>query len=52
MNDNTITYLEEDEKITEQEKKETPEYINNEFINGLPEWDLEPPYEVIKRSEL
>jgi len=57
MNDDAITYLEEKETNEESNIKpiknitKSPE-VNNEFINGLPDWDLEPPYELIKRSKL
>ena len=55
MNDDVITYIDDSEplknEINNQKKEEIPEN-NNEFIKGLPDWDLEPPYELIKRSNL
>ncbi len=51
MEDDAITYIEEDE-ITPQEIVNESNEIKSEFINGLPDWDLEPPYEIIKRSNL
>ena len=55
MNDDVITYLDESEPINNEinkpKKVELPDN-NNEFIKGLPDWDLEPPYELIKRSNL
>ena len=52
MNDDTITYLDEENEIKPIKIEEESIKIDNEFINGLPDWDLEPPYELIKRSNL
>ncbi len=51
MEDEPITYIKDDENINKTIFNENEE-INNEFINNLPDWDLEPPYEIIKRSNL
>ena len=48
-------YLSED---TPQNIHEEPTKNNvvleepTEFIKGLPEWDLEPPYEIVRRQQL
>ncbi len=59
MDNDVITFLDDSEPITKTSKEESinplikdDKKINNEFINGLPDWDLEPPYEIIKRSNL
>lgn len=55
--DNTFTYVEkniEQNNTKDKEKQSTnKETITEEetqaFVTGLPEWDLVPPYEVIRR---
>lgn len=42
-NDNTFNAIEE-------EKKENELFVNT-FVMGLPDWDLEPLYESIKRGD-
>lgn len=40
------------EEIEEKIEKEEPtnkQVIAEDFVTGLPEWDLTPPYEVIRR---
>lgn len=55
-NENVFEYLTEDniipiEKMDSGEVKLTEEKTN-QFVNGLPDWDLEPPYEIIRRHQL
>lgn len=45
--DNIIPISEEDNIVIEDEEEKT-----NQFVSGLPEWDLEPPYEIIRRRQL
>ena len=44
-NDNIIPI---DRDIKEEEDKEEKA---NQFVSGLPQWDLEPPYEIIRRRQ-
>jgi len=43
----TNLFKEVDEERREKEKLNNPN--NEEFINGLPDWDLVPPYESVRR---
>ena len=43
----TNLFKEVDQERREQEKLNNP--TNEEFINGLPDWDLVPPYESVRR---
>lgn len=47
-NNNFFTPIEEQKEEPVQKKEEN---IENIFVTGLPDWDLEPPYETIKRGE-
>ena len=49
MNSDGIEYIKEEPKKT-KETKEKQEEKQEEFINSLPDWDLVPPYEVIRRN--
>ena len=54
-NENVFEYLTEDniipiEKTVSDEVKLTEEKAN-QFVNGLPDWDLEPPYEIVRRHQ-
>ena len=46
-NNEYFTFIEEDETTKENEDE-----TENPFVAGLPSWDLEPPYETIKRGDL
>jgi len=35
-----------------KEIKEEKIIESNQFIEGLPEWNLEPPYELVRRKQL
>lgn len=55
-NDNTFTYVNNennnDEKVITQDDdkhEETVETQAQAFVTGLPDWDLTPPYEVVRR---
>ncbi len=55
-NDNTFTYVnnenKNDEKVITQDDdkhEETVETQAQAFVTGLPDWDLTPPYEVVRR---
>ena len=55
-NDNTFTYVNiednHDEKVIIQDDdkhEETVETQAQAFVTGLPDWDLTPPYEVVRR---
>lgn len=37
-------------KSTENKLPSIEDY--HEFIEGLPEWDLEPPFELVRRNQL
>lgn len=49
-------YLSEDKLSTNISKNESEKTVHveeiNEFINGLPDWDLEPPFELVRRQQL
>jgi len=49
---NNIYFIEEDNNKDETINNmviENNEKVADDFVNGLPEWDLLPPYEVIRR---
>ena len=48
-NNDFFTVIEEDTNSPEKEQIES--ILENPFIEGLPDWDLAPPYETIKRGE-
>lgn len=52
--------MEDEIKYIDNEKLEKKEIINNneleetidsKFVIGLPDWDLEPPHEIIRRKK-
>lgn len=45
----TNLFEEVDKDRKEKEKEKLNNISNEEFINGLPEWDLVPPYESVRR---
>lgn len=49
-------YLSEEKLSTNISKNEPEKTVHveeiNEFINGLPDWDLEPPFELVRRQQL
>ncbi len=45
----TKTNLFEEVDKDRKEKEKLNNISNEEFINGLPEWDLVPPYESVRR---
>lgn len=53
--DTGFEYLSDEKPQIIQEdilKNKTPLEEPGEFIKGLPDWDLEPPYEIVRRKEL
>lgn len=48
-NNDFFTVIEEDTNSPEKEQIES--ILETPFIEGLPDWDLAPPYETIKRGE-
>lgn len=55
---NTFEYINTDIQINNQEEVKTilsditqteNKQLAEDFVTGLPNWDLEPPYEVIRR---
>lgn len=55
-NDNTFTYVnnenKNDEKVITQDDDKHEESVETQaqaFVTGLPDWDLTPPYEVVRR---
>lgn len=48
-NNDFFTAIEEETKLNEKEQSESE--IETPFIEGLPDWDLAPPYETIKRGD-
>lgn len=53
--DNAFEYLSDDipentNLINSDNKPSINDY--HEFVEGLPEWDLEPPYEIVRRNQL
>lgn len=52
-NTNTFEYIEENKNITEPVQNNNEIKITEEmkeaFVTGLPEWDLIPPYDLIRR---
>lgn len=53
--DNTFEYLSDDiPNNLNTENSNINQTINDyhEFVEGLPEWDLEPPYEIVRRNQL
>lgn len=49
MNSEGFEYINEEDKITpvKEEKEETVK--EEQELNNLPDWDLEPPYTVVRR---
>lgn len=48
-------YLTDDNELNTLGKYSEEETLNNdknEFVNGLPDWDLEPPHELVRRKDL
>ncbi len=56
--DNVFSKIDNEEKIDETFRNVSSEentdkiHDNNKFITGLPDWDLVPPNEVVRRSQL
>ena len=52
-NTNTFEYIEENENTTPPDENNNEIKITEEmkdaFVTGLPEWDLTPPYDLIRR---
>lgn len=51
QNINPFQFINEEQSINvEQNKNNIPEEkITEDFVTGLPDWDLTPPYEVVRR---
>lgn len=53
--DNVFEYLSNDNIIPIEgdiKEEEGMQEKTNQFVSGLPQWDLEPPYEIIRRRQL
>lgn len=55
-NDDTFAYVNtednNEEKVTNQDDDKHEESVETQaqaFVTGLPDWDLTPPYEVVRR---
>lgn len=53
---NTFEYVNNEENkiiennpTVEEENKKDNQSLTQDFVTGLPSWDLEPPYEVVRR---
>lgn len=46
-NDNLFKQIDQEKK--EQDKQNNPNLSNDEFIKNLPDWDLPPLYEKVRR---
>jgi hypothetical protein len=49
QNNNQELFKQIDQEIKEKEKLENPNTTNDEFIKSLPDWDLPPLYEKVRR---
>ena len=49
QNNNQELFQQIDQEIKEKEKIENPNTTNDEFIKSLPDWDLPPLYEKVRR---
>ncbi len=49
QNNNQELFKQIDQEIKEREKQENPNTTNDEFIKSLPDWDLPPLYEKVRR---
>lgn len=49
QNNNQELFKQIDQEIKEKEKIENPNTTNDEFIKSLPDWDLPPLYEKVRR---
>ena len=51
QNINPFQFINEEQPINvEQNENNIPEEkITEDFVTGLPDWDLTPPYEVVRR---
>lgn len=58
MNDNNVfEYISKEDNIIPIDNKSTndvkeEEDKTNQFVSGLPDWDLEPPYEIVRRNQM
>lgn len=51
MDDSVVFQKIDDTENTDKEHVMENEYnIQDAFVTGLPDWDLEPPFDTIKRS--
>ncbi|MBE6150726.1 MAG: hypothetical protein E7162_02780 [Firmicutes bacterium] len=49
QNNNQELFKQIDQEMKEKEKIENPNTTNDEFIKSLPDWDLPPLYEKVRR---
>lgn len=55
LEQNTFEYINNVEETPKEnietniKLEETPQKLTEDFVTGLPSWDLEPPYEVVRR---
>lgn len=49
QNNNQELFKQIDQEMKEKEKLENPNTTNDEFIKSLPDWDLPPLYEKVRR---
>jgi len=47
MTDDFDKEFEKNEQVNEMPLEDT-----SQFVKGLPDWDLEPPYELVRRKDL
>lgn len=48
-NNNQNLFKQIDEEIKAKKQEESPALTNDEFIKSLPDWDLPPLYEKVRR---
>ena len=51
QNTSPFQFITEEKNIPNEEKKQikVDEQTTEAFVTGLPDWDLAPPYEIIRR---
>jgi len=49
QNNNQNLFNQIDQEIKEREQQQNTNSTNDEFINNLPDWDLPPLYEKVRR---
>lgn len=51
QNTDPFQFIDEEQPINEKQNEDniSKEEITEDFVTGLPNWDLTPPYEVVRR---